>query len=244
MIPKKIHYCWFGGNPLPETAKKYMNTWKRYCPDYEIIEWNEKNFDITQNQYCLEAYKAKKWAFVSDYARLKVLYEYGGIYMDTDVEVVKPFDDLLKYNLFVGLEAEDRIQTGIFGAEIKNEFIKILLNDYQNRHFICGKNKYDLSTNVQFITQKLKDNYNIQLNNIYQIFGNNYVLLPFDYLCCKNYLTGKICITKNSYTIHHFDGSWLNSYGKIKIFIQKIFCVILGIKRFNKLKDIIKNVKN
>ena len=244
MIPKKIHYCWFGGNPLPETAKKYMNTWKRYCPDYEIIEWNEKNFDITQNQYCLEAYKAKKWAFVSDYARLKVLYEYGGIYMDTDVEVVKPFDDLLKYNLFVGLEAEDRIQTGIFGAEIKNEFIKILLNDYQNRHFIFGKNKYDLSTNVQFITQKLKDNYNIQLNNIYQIFGNNYVLLPFDYLCCKNYLTGKICITKNSYTIHHFDGSWLNSYGKIKIFIQKIFCVILGIKRFNKLKDIIKNVKN
>ena len=244
MIPKKIHYCWFGGNPLPETAKKYMNTWKRYCPDYEIIEWNEKNFDITQNQYCLEAYKAKKWAFVSDYARLKVLYEYGGIYMDTDVEVVKPFDDLLKYNLFVGLEAEDRIQTGIFGAEIKNEFIKILLNDYQNRHFICGKNKYDLSTNVQFITQKLKDNYNIQLNNIYQIFGNNYVLLPFDYLCCKNYLTGKICITKNSYTIHHFDGSWLNSYGKIKIFIQKIFCVILGIKRFNKLKDKIKNVKN
>lgn len=244
MIPKKIHYCWFGGNPLPETAKKYMNTWKRYCPDYEIIEWNEKNFDITQNQYCLEAYKAKQWAFVSDYARLKVLYEYGGIYMDTDVEVVKPFDDLLKYNLFVGLEAEDRIQTGIFGAEIKNEFIKILLNDYQNRHFICGKNKYDLSTNVQFITQKLKDNYNIQLNNIYQIFGNNYVLLPFDYLCCKNYLTGKICITKNSYTIHHFDGSWLNSYGKIKIFIQKIFCVILGIKRFNKLKDIIKNVKN
>lgn len=244
MIPKKIHYCWFGENPLPETAKKYMNTWKKYCPDYEIIEWNEKNFDITQNQYCQEAYKAKKWAFVSDYARLKVLYEYGGIYMDTDIEVIKPLDDLLKYNCFAGFEDENRIQTGIFGAEIKNEFIKILLNDYQNRHFICGKNKYDLSTNVQFITQKLKDNYNIQLNNIYQIFGNNYVLLPFDYLCCKNYLTEKICITKNSYTIHHFDGSWLNSYGKIKIFIQKIFCVILGIKRFNKLKDIIKNVKN
>lgn len=244
MIPKKIHYCWFGENPLPETAKKYMNTWKKYCPDYEIIEWNEKNFDITQNQYCQEAYKAKKWAFVSDYARLKVLYEYGGIYMDTDIEVIKPLDDLLRYNWFAGFEEENRIQTGIFGAEIKNEFIKRLLNDYQNRHFISDRNKYDLSTNVQFITQKLKDDYNIQLNNIYQIFGNNYVLLPFDYLCCKSYLTGKICITKNSYTIHHFDGSWLNSYGKIKIFIQKIFCVILGIKRFNKLKDIIKNVKN
>ena len=90
MIPKKIHYCWFGGNPLSEGAKKYIETWKKYCPDYEIIEWNENNFDVTQNQYCKEAYEAKKWAFVSDYARFWILYKYGGIYFDTDVEVIKP----------------------------------------------------------------------------------------------------------------------------------------------------------
>lgn len=244
MIPKKIHYCWFGGKPISEKTKEYIETWKKYCPDYEIIEWNEKNFDVNQNQYCQEAYKAKKWAFVSDYARLKILYEHGGIYMDTDMEIIRPLNDLLQYNWFAGFESEDRIQTGILGSEIKNKFIKVLLNDYKRRHFISAKSKYDLSTNVQFITKKLKDDYNIQLNNTYQIFGNNYVLLPFDYLCCKNYLAGKICITKNSYAIHHFDGSWINSFGKIKIFIQKLFCDIFGIRRLNKLKGIIKNVKN
>ena len=97
MIPKMIHYCWFGGNPLPDEVKKYMETWKKYCPDYEIKEWNERNFDVNQNQYCSEAYEAKKWAFVSDYARLKILYEHGGIYMDTDVEVCKPLDHLASY---------------------------------------------------------------------------------------------------------------------------------------------------
>lgn len=136
MIPKKIHYCWFGGNPLPESAKKYIGTWKKYCPDYEIIEWNENNFDVTQNQYCKEAYEAKKWAFVSDYARLKVLYDFGGIYMDTDVEVVKPLDDLLQYNWFSGFESEKRIQTGTMGAGFNSTIIKIFLDDYKNRHFI------------------------------------------------------------------------------------------------------------
>ena len=119
MIPKKIHYCWFGKNPLPEQTKQYIETWKKYCHDYEIIEWNEDNFDINQNQYCKEAYEAKKWAFVSDYVRLKVLYDNGGIYMDTDIEVIKPLDDLLQYNWFAGFEAEDRIQTGVIGAERK-----------------------------------------------------------------------------------------------------------------------------
>lgn len=95
MIPKVIHYCWFGCKPLPEDVKRYIKTWKKYCPDYEIKEWNESNFDVKQNQYCREAYEAKKWAFVSDYVRLKVLYDYGGVYMDTDVEVCKPLDHSL-----------------------------------------------------------------------------------------------------------------------------------------------------
>ena len=102
MIPKKIHYCWFGGNPLSEEVKWYIASWKKYCPDYEIIEWNESNFDVTENAYCKEAYKAKKWAFVSDYARLTVLHDHGGFYMDADVEVVKSLDPLRVYDALSG----------------------------------------------------------------------------------------------------------------------------------------------
>lgn len=109
MIPKIIHYCWFGGKPLPDEVKKYMETWKKYCPYYEITEWNESNFDVNQNQYCREAYEAGKWAFVSDYARLKILYDYGGIYMDTDMEVCKPLDRLASYAFWSGFESESQI---------------------------------------------------------------------------------------------------------------------------------------
>ena len=117
MIPKIIHYCWFGGNPLPEDAKRYIATWKKYCPDYEIREWNEHNFDVTQNTYCYEAYKAKKWVFVTDYVRLKVLHDCGGIYMDTDVEVCKALDPFLRYSAFSGFETENKISTGILGSQ-------------------------------------------------------------------------------------------------------------------------------
>lgn len=105
MIPKIIHYCWFGGNPLPEQYKKYMESWKKYCSDYEIVEWNESNFDVTQNQYCYEAYQASKWAFVSDYARLKIIYENGGIYLDTDVELIKDVTPLVADGVgFIGFQ--------------------------------------------------------------------------------------------------------------------------------------------
>ena len=120
-IPKKIHYCWFGRNPLPESAKKCIESWKKYCPAYEIIEWNEDNFDLTENRYAREAYEQKKWAFVSDYARLKIVYEQGGIYMDVDVELIKPLDELTELDGYMGFEKEIDgqmwIATGLgFGA--------------------------------------------------------------------------------------------------------------------------------
>lgn len=237
MIPKKIHYCWFGGNTLPESVKNYIKTWKKYCQDYEIIEWNESNFDVNQNQYCKEAYEAKKWAFVSDYVRLKVLYDYGGIYMDTDVEVVKPLDELLRYNWFSGFESEERIPTGTMGASCNSTIIKLLLSDYDRRHFIKSDGSFDLTTNVELITKTLKLNYDINLNNTYQNFGDNNVLLPFDYLCCKDLIDGKIYISQKTYTIHHFAGSWLNSWGKTKQLI-KVFCSkIFGRKFIIKLKE-------
>ena len=117
MIPKVIHYCWFGHNPLPERYKEWIKSWKRYCPDYEIVEWNESNYDVTKHPYMRAAYDAKKWGFVSDYARLDIIYENGGIYLDTDVELVKNLDELLYQEGFAGVDSSGRLSTGLgFGA--------------------------------------------------------------------------------------------------------------------------------
>lgn len=209
MIPKIIHYCWFGGKPKPDDVKQYIASWKKFCPDYEIREWNESNFDINENDYCREAYEAKKWAFVTDYVRLKVLYEYGGIYMDTDVEVVKPLDPLCVFDAVSGYESKTHIPTGTMGACQKNEWIGMLLKDYNNKHFIRSDGKFDTTTNVITITKLTSAKYKLNLHGQKIIFGRNMVILPFDYLCAKNLDDGKIYTTANTYTIHHFQGSWL-----------------------------------
>ena len=214
MITKIIHYCWFGKNEISEDIKFFIDTWKKYCPDYEIRQWNEENFDVNQNLYCREAYEAKKWAFVSDYVRLKVLYDYGGIYMDTDVEVCKSFDDLLEYNAWSGFESDSKIPTGTLAASKNNTWIKYLLTYYDNKKFKRGHNTYDLTTNVETITRMTKEKYNIKLNNTFQIFDSNNILFPFEYFCAKNYVDGKINKTDKTYTIHHFKGSWLTEKDK------------------------------
>lgn len=209
MIPKTIHYCWFGGKEKPDSVKKYMNTWKRYCPDYEIKEWNESNFDIYENDYCREAYEAKKWAFVTDYVRLKALYEEGGFYMDTDVEVVKSLDPLRVYDAVSGYESQTHIATGTMGACRDNEWIGMLLHDYDHRHFLRKDGTCDTTTNVIVITDLTVKKYGLHLHGQKLVFGHNMVLLPFDYLCAKDLDTGEICKTSNTYTIHHFTSSWL-----------------------------------
>ena len=141
-IPKIIHYCWFGGNPLSEMEMKCIASWRKNCPDYEIKRWDESNFDIHINQYVQEAYEAKKWAFVSDYARLYLLSEYGGIYMDTDVEIVQNLDRFLVHNAFTGFEDDNHIPTAIMGAEKGHRWIKYLLSYYDGRHFYRDNNSY------------------------------------------------------------------------------------------------------
>lgn len=214
MIPKKIHYCWFGKKPLPELALKCIESWNKYCPEYEIIEWNEDNFDINSNLYVKQAYESKKWAFVSDYVRLYALYNQGGIYMDTDVEVIKSIDEFLKESAFSGFEAVDRVPTGIMGCEKENEFFGMLLGQYNERSFIKENGLQDLTTNVTTITSYCVEK-GLRLDNTEQII-EGFRLYPNDYFCPKDYNTKEMKITKNTYTIHHFDGSWITRGMKIK----------------------------
>lgn len=214
MIPKIIHYCWFGGKPKPLLAEKCIESWKKYLPDYEIIEWNEENFDINSNDYCKEAYESKKWAFITDYVRVKVLYEFGGIYMDTDVEVLKSLDVFLSLKAFSGFESKDRIPTGIMASEKNLPLFSKLMHDYDDRHFIKENGELDLTTNVTTITNYLLED-GLVLNNKKQTVSD-FTLFPNDYFCPKDCVTRKIHLTNNSYVIHHFDGSWQPKKKKLK----------------------------
>lgn len=214
MIPKIIHYCWFGKNTLPELAKRCIDSWKRYCPDYEIIEWNEDNFDITKNEYVKEAYESRKWAFVTDYVRLYALYNYGGIYMDTDVEVIKSIDIFLQEQSFSGFEAKDRIPTGIMACEKRFDLFGELLNDYNDRKFINSDGTLNLTTNVTYITEACL-NSGLVLNGEKQTI-RGFTLYPADVFCPKDANTHQLNITSNTHTIHHFDGSWISKKDKKK----------------------------
>jgi len=233
LIPRLIHCCWFGGKEMPALARKCMNSWKEFNPQYEIKIWNENNFDINSNQYTREAYEKKKWAFVTDYVRLKVLYDYGGIYMDTDVEVLKPLDRFLTLSAFSGFESNVTIPTGIIGAAKNNYWIEMLLGDYENRKFIKSDGSMDYTTNVESITATTQKMYPINLNNTLQSF-NEVTIYPFDWFCAKDLTDGIIKKTENTYTIHHFAGSWLPPR---KQFVSKLTDII-GAKCVMKLVEI------
>lgn len=240
-IPKKIHYCWFGGKELPPLAIKCLNSWKEKLPDYEICRWDESNFDLFSNLYVREAYENKKWAFITDYARLYILYNHGGIYMDTDVEILKTLDDLLFENAFSGFEHNENIPTGIMASKKDNKWIKLLLDYYDDRHFIVD-DKIDLTTNVVIITNLTKEKYHIRQNNTLQRF-DDFTIYPSDYFCPKNIITDEIIITENTYCIHHFSGSWLSSSMKIKVKIFKIYKKIFGKENAVKLHNFYNKIR-
>ena len=220
MIPKTIHYCWFGGKPLPELALKCIESWKKFCPDYEIVRWDETNFDVGSCAYVREAYEAKKYAFVSDYARLKILVEYGGVYMDTDVEVIKPLDKFMSEQAFSGFESETMIPTGIMACEKGFAPFREMLNEYDARHFLLSDGSFDLTTNVKVITDYWLMR-GFTPNNTKQTI-NGFTIYPKDYFCPKNYVTRKIEITENTYMIHHFADSWFPPYKKFKLKMKHI----------------------
>lgn len=234
MIPKIIHYCWFGGNTKPQKTLNYIESWKNHCPDYKIIEWNESNFDVHQNKYCKEAYESKKWAFVSDVARLWALYHEGGIYMDTDVEVVKSLDELLVNEVFLGFESSTYIGTNIIGARKDNGFILSLLKAYDQRCFINENGSFNTTTNVNFITKSAKK-LGLILNGKKQNI-NDITFYPQEYFCPYDYTTGRITKLKQAYTIHWYAQSWVTPSKKLRLKITKVFHRLFGVNCFNWLK--------
>lgn len=231
MIPKTIHYCWFGGGEKPEMAKNCIESWKKNCPGYKIVEWNEENFDINSNQYVKEAYEKRKWAFVTDYVRLYVLYNYGGIYLDTDVEVLKSLDPFLKHHAFSGFENNDMVPTGIIASERGNIWVKDLLDEYSNLHFIKPNGDLDLITNVVRITNLTEKKYGLRRKSSFQDLKESSVTFyPFDYFCPKSWSTGRINITKNTCTIHHFSGSWMTKKEKSILGLSQKYNKIFPVK--------------
>lgn len=223
-IPKVIHYFWFGNNELPDIFKKCLNSWKKYCPDYEIKLWTEENFDVNIIPYCRQAYEQKKYAFVSDYARLYILYLYGGIYLDIDVEMLKNIDNLLTNECFMGFEEREKVAPGlIIGATKGNEIIKNIMNIYEEFGKLPNK-KHDI---CKITTKYLKEHKKLETNNQIQHL-EGITIYPKDYFCASDWITNKINITENTYCVHHYSGSWMNNVQKMKKKVRKIITKIMS----------------
>ena len=231
MIPKKIHYCWFGKGEKSEEVYKCIESWKKFLPGYEIIEWNEENFDVYEIKYTKEAYEKKKWAFVSDYARFKILYENGGIYFDTDVELIKDLTPILNKGSYMGCEYSidnDKIliAPGLgMAVNPKNHIYKEIIDVYNEKYFLNKDGSFNLETVCECITNVF-DRHGFKRKNIVQNICDIYIY-PTEYFCPMNYKTGEINITNKTYSIHHYTASWQSPFMKMKTKIKKKFNSIL-----------------
>lgn len=231
MIPKKIHYCWFGRNEKPKLAQKCIASWRKFCPDYEIVEWNEDNFDVNTNAYTKMCYEQKKYAFLTDYVRLVVVEKHGGIYFDTDVEVVRPFDDLLLYKAFLGFENDEHVASGLgFGAEAGNKIVKQMADEYDRlldgNHGMIGCPRLNTDALLKF---------GLQLNGERQSLDGGEVF-PAEFFNPMNSATGEIKLTPNTYSIHRYSMSWLPKHKQVRSKITQRFHRVFGVGCFNWFK--------
>ena len=243
MIPKVIHYCWFGSNSLSTKEKNCINSWKKYCPDYEIKEWNETNFDVNCCNYVKEAYREKKWAFVSDYARFWILYHEGGLYFDTDVEIINPIDNIVENGPFMGCEYVDNCADGLdlginpglgIGVRSGLDIYREILEYYDTIHF-CIENQVTI---VEIVTRIMKRHGwkgDGKIQSIEEI-----TIYPPEYFCPMDYNTGKLDITSNTVSIHHYAASWYTKTDEhirdISRFCINKFGIIIG-KKVAKILD-------
>lgn len=218
-IPHIIHYCWFGGKPLPTQYEKYIETWKKNFPDFKVMKWDENNFPIDQYNYAQEAMQAGKMAFVSDVARIHALYNWGGVYFDTDVEVIKNFTSLLKgKSAVLGVEDEYKtIGTGFLAFEPEHEICYEMLNFYRNNSFLSQS---ESMSNTQILANLIKKKYNIELADKIQVL-DNLIIYPSCYFTAYNGYTGKIKIVDETCCVHHFSASWHSPVRKFKDGIKK-----------------------
>lgn len=244
-IPHIIHYCWFGKNPLPEEAKKCIDSWKTFCPEYEIKEWNESNYEI-QNKcvYVQQAYDAEKWAFVSDYARFDIINQYGGIYLDTDVELIAPIDDIVAHGAFLGCEMSDaaekfvQVNTGVgFGLPAHHWLCKAILEEYEKDIFIFPSGRQNPNNVVGRISSILIDegfSGSNELENVRDVW-----IYPTEYFCPVNYFSGEMKRTVNTRSIHHYTATWRNKYEKASTLILAKMIKVFGYEIGNEIGKII-----
>ena len=221
-VPKIIHYCWFGGNPKPKLAEKCIKSWKKFCPDYQIIEWNEENFDVSAApEYVRQAYAAKRWAFVTDYVRLKAMTEMGGIYMDTDVELVRPLDELLELPGFMGFQTNNEVATGLgFGARKGNSVVQALLRDYDALDFLKADGSADLTPCPERNTRVLQA-LGVRKDGTRQSIAEMEIF-PAEYFCPMDFYSRELRVTPKTYSIHRYAESWKPKPSAVSRILQRL----------------------
>lgn len=242
MIPHIIHYCWFGHNPLPDSVRKCIASWRKYFPDYEIKEWNEENFDVNSIPYTGEAYKRKKYAFVSDYARFYILYNEGGLYFDTDVEVIRAMDDIMVAGAFMGIE-KSYVSLGInpglgLGVEAGNWFYRKMIDYYATLKF-CDSEGNQLPGTIVLHTTELFKSYGFVEEDRLQLI-NGITIYPNDYFNPLDDATGRLSITGNTRSIHWYAKTWIDNYGPFRMWLTRWVHRLFGINSISWLKRIIK----
>ena len=215
-IPKTIHYCWFGGKPLPDSVKKCIENWKKVCPDYEIVRWDESNYDYHQHPFTKEAYEAKKWAFVSDVARLDIVYNHGGIYLDTDVELLRSLDPFLENQAFMGFEQGRKVATGLgFGAEKGNPVIKANLDAYNEISFTAEDGNID-EIACPIITTSVLEQIGLERKDMFQQL-EGIAIYPTSVFCPMLYSDGTADVKEDTVSIHRYAASWTTEEEKQKM---------------------------
>lgn len=236
MIPKIIHYCWLSSEPMPYNIQKCIKTWEKFLPDYEIKKWDFSKFDKNSSNWVREAFESKKYAFAADYLRCYALFNEGGIYLDSDVELLKPFDELLDLQYFIGEENEGRIEAAVIGATKGQQIFKEMLNYYDQRKF-NNNGIFDLRPLPAILEEKINQLYTPAfISSKSEISNDNsrFYIFPFDYFSPKSHKSGKIKATNRTYCIHHFSGSWLTGWAKYRILITRL----IGFQNMKKLSNL------
>ena len=231
MIPRRIHYCWFGGSPMPEAAVRCVESWKKYCPDYEIIRWDESNYDVQKNAYVRRAYESKRWAFLTDYVRLDVVYRYGGIYLDTDVELIRGLDELLDCECYMGMEQAGSVNTGLgFGAVAGHPFLAENKRVYEENDFVRSDGTFKPEICVRITTGLLREQGLTKEDRLQHTGG--VTIYPVSCFCPLKMGTNRMAITEQTYSIHHYAASWYTGNAVVRRIKYYLIPVKIFVKKY------------